>query len=65
MYKRQLPTYKWVLDNQLKEEIDELKRLSKGGTLILLDYETNGEIENPQKPLSHAQLIKLRIEEKL
>ncbi len=59
-----LPAYKWVLDNQLKEEINELKRLSKSGTLILLDYETNGEIENLKKPLSHAQLIKMRIEEK-
>ncbi len=60
-----LPAYKWVLDNQLEEEINELKKLSKNGTLILLDYETNGEIENPKKPLSHAQLIKMRIEEKL
>lgn len=60
-----LPSYKWVLDNQLKEEINELKRLSESRTLILLDYETNGEIENPSKPLSHAQLIKMRIEDKL
>ena len=58
-----LPAYKWVLDNRLKKEISELKNLSKNGTLILLDYETNGEIENPKKPLSHAQLIKMRIEE--
>ncbi len=59
-----LPTYKWVLDNQLKDQIDELKKLSSDRTLILLDYETNGEIENPKKPLSHAQLIKMRIEDK-
>ncbi len=59
-----LPAYKWVLDNQLKDEIDKLKILSKEKTLILLDYETNGEIENPKKPLSHAQLIKMRLEDR-
>ena len=59
-----LPTYKWVLDHQLKNEIDELKNLAKTNTLILLDYETNGDVENPKKPLSHAQLVKMRIEEK-
>lgn len=58
-----LPTYKWVLENRLEKEINELRRLSKNKSLILLDYETNGDIENPQKPLSHAQLIKMRIEE--
>jgi len=60
-----LPTYKWVLDNQLEEEINELKNISTNNTLILLDYETNGDIENVKKPLSHAQLIKMRLEEKL
>ena len=60
-----LPTYKWVLDNQLEKELIELKNISTNKTLILLDYETNGDIENPNKPLSHAQLIKMRLEEKL
>lgn len=60
-----LPTYKWVLDNRLEKEIDVLRNLSKNQTLVLLDYETNGEIENTKKPLSHAQLIKMRLEEKL
>jgi len=46
-----LPAYKWILDNQLKNEIEKLKELSENGTLILLDYETNGDIENPKKPL--------------
>ncbi len=57
-----LPTYKWVLDNRLENEVKELKRMSENKTLVLLDYETNGEIENPNKPLSHAQLIKMRLE---
>ncbi len=60
-----LPAYKWVLDNRLEKEVKELKNLSKKETLILLDYETNGDMENTKKPLSHAQLIKLRIEDKI
>ena len=60
-----LPTYRWVLDNRLATEINELKRIQEKETLILLDYETNGEIENPRKPLSHAQLIKMRLEGRL
>ncbi len=60
-----LPAYKWVLDHRLEEELNELRRISESRTLILLDYETNGEIENPKKPLSHAQLLKMRLEGKL
>ena len=57
-----LPTYNWVLDNKLKEELIQLKQISTNKTLILLDYETNGDIENSRKPLSHAHLIKKRLE---
>lgn len=57
-----LPAYKWVLDNQLVREVEELKKLAVGKTLILLDYETNGDVDNPAKPLSHAQLVKMRLE---
>lgn len=60
-----LPAYRWVLDHQLKDLIDKLKQISLNKTLILLDYETNGEIENPRKPLSHAHLIKMRLEGRL
>ncbi|MDF1697336.1 MAG: hypothetical protein P1U56_15945 [Saprospiraceae bacterium] len=60
-----LPTYKWVLDNRLQSEIHELRNIAGKGTLILLDYETNGDIENMMKPLSHAQLIKMRLENEL
>jgi len=53
------------LDNKLEKEIKELKSLSQNSPLILLDYETNGDIENPNKPLSHAQLIKMTLEQKV
>lgn len=60
-----LPVYKWVLENYLKNEIEELKKIANTSTLILLDYETNGDIDNTSKPLSHAQLIKMKIEGKI
>lgn len=58
-----VPIYNWILDNRLATEVNQLKELSLTKTLVLLDYETNGDIENPKKPLSHASLIKLKLEQ--
>ena len=52
-----LPIYKWVLDNCLQAEVDELMRVSGIQRVVLLDYETNTDVENLSKPLSHASLI--------
>lgn len=57
-----LPSYKWVLDHKVGHLIDRLRMLSKSGTLILLDYETNPDVLDPAAPLSHAGLIKAYIE---
>lgn len=61
-YQIYLPVYGWVLENCLQEEIRQLRNLSQEKTVILLDYETNTDIENLAKPLSHAGLIKRYIE---
>ncbi len=53
-----LPTYHWVLKNKLQAELKSLAAIAEKQTLVLLDYETNEDIENPRKPLSHAALIK-------
>lgn len=53
-----LPVYNWVLRYKLSAEIKELKELQRKKPLVLLDYETNEDIENSYKPLSHASLIK-------
>ena len=37
--------------------------MSQSKPVILLDYDTNDDIENPTKPLSHASIIKKFIEE--
>jgi hypothetical protein len=58
-----IPVYNWVLANKLKTELEQLREICKVQTLVLLDYETNGDVENPSKPLSHAYLIKYKLEE--
>lgn len=59
-----LPAYAWVLQNVTTREIDLLVEIARRTDLILLDYETNCDIENIRKPLSHAGLIKKFIEKK-
>lgn len=57
-----IPTYKWVLENKVSNIIERLREASKTKTIILLDYDTNADIENAKKPLSHASLIKAYVE---
>lgn len=57
-----VPAYNWVLQNRLGMLVSKLRDLSSRGTVVLLDYETNGDVENASKPLSHASLIKAYIE---
>ena len=53
-----LPTYKWVLENKVPRIIERLREASKTKTIVLLDYETNCDVDDPKKPLSHAFLVK-------
>lgn len=57
-----LPSYLWVLENYLTELVAKLKQIAEDNTVILLDYETNGDVTNLSKPLSHAQLVKMYVE---
>ena len=57
-----IPTYKWVLENKVTQIIDRLREASKTKTIVLLDYDTNADVENARKPLSHASLIKAYVE---
>jgi len=45
------------LNNCLQAEVTEIKQISEDHLVILLDYETNDDIENFERPLSHASLI--------
>ena len=58
-----VPSYFWMLENKCQKEIQHFIDLLRAGkTIVFLDYDTNGDIENPSKPLSHASLIKRYIE---
>ena len=59
-----IPTYRWVLENKVAYIIERLKAASDSGkTIVLLDYDTNSDIEDATKPLSHASLIKAYTEQ--
>lgn len=57
-----IPTYKWMLENKVANIIERLREASKTKTIVLLDYDTNADVENTNKPLSHASLIKAYVE---
>jgi hypothetical protein len=52
-----LPLYRWVLDNRLQSLVADLRSLSANGDVVLLDYSTNGDVQDLTTPLTHAQLI--------
>jgi hypothetical protein len=54
-----IPTYSYVLEHHLKNEVALLKgMLEEGAKLAILDYDVNENVEDTSKPLSHASLIK-------
>ncbi len=57
-----IPTYRWMLEHKVQAIIERLRELSKTKTIVLLDYDTNADVENAAKPLSHASLIKAYVE---
>lgn len=59
-----LPSYAWLLQNKATNEIDQLIQIALRQDLVLLDFETNADIDNTKKPLSHAALIKKFIDKK-
>jgi hypothetical protein len=59
-----LRAYGWVLDNKAQETIQLLKAEAEKNDLVMLDFDTNGDLDNPRKPLSHAALVKRYLEKK-
>lgn len=57
-----IPAYRWVLENKVSHIIERLREASKTKTIVLLDYDTNADVEDASKPLSHASLIKAYVE---
>lgn len=59
-----IPSYFWMLENKCSKQIDHIRNYLKDRTVVLLDYDTNSDVEDPSKPLSHASLIKAYIKTK-
>ncbi len=57
-----LPAYRWVLVNRLASEVEQLAERVKSNSVVLLDYETNSDIDDLSRPLSHAVLVKHHLE---
>ena len=54
-----VPSYNWMLENKCQKELAYFQQLfNEGKTIVFLDYDTNEDIDDPKKPLSHASLIK-------
>lgn len=57
-----IPTYRWMLEHKTIEIIERLHEASKKKTIVLLDYNTCCDVDDPKKPLSHAFLVKAYVE---
>lgn len=57
-----IPTYRWMLEHNAATVIKEMRRANSDKTIVLYDVEDNYSIENLDKPLSHAFLIKAYVE---
>lgn len=61
-HKIYVPTYNWMLENKCLALVKKLRAASKVKDIVLLDYETNCNVDDRSKPLSHASLVKAYIE---
>jgi hypothetical protein len=59
-----LPAYRWVLDHCLQDALSKLRRLGADQLVVLLDYETNADLDDLSRPLSHASLIVRYLEDR-
>jgi hypothetical protein len=58
-----LPAYRWVLEHRLTAEVEALRTLLQDRTVVLLDYETNTDVDDTSAPLSHAGLVARFVED--
>ena len=58
-----LPSYRYVLDERLQPEIEKLSTMADATGIVLLDYETNTDVNDTRRPLSHASLVRAYLED--
>ncbi len=58
-----LPAYRWVLEHRLADLVERLRGMNLTNMVYLQDYETNVDVDDPARPLSHAGLVKLYVED--
>jgi hypothetical protein len=61
-YQIYLPAYRWMLENRVAAEVGRLREAVATRLVVLLDYETNSDVEDLTRPLSHAALLKHYLE---
>ena len=52
-----LPSYRYVLEHSATDLIAALREIAEQQPIVLLDYETNGNVDDTSRPLSHASLV--------
>jgi hypothetical protein len=57
-----LPLYRWILDHRLHALVSDLREMSARAEVVLLDFATNGNVDDLSSPLSHAHLIRRYLE---
>lgn len=58
-----LPIYLWMLETCVQDELKQLREIASERTVVLLDYTTNGDLDDLRTPLSHAALVKRYLED--
>lgn len=54
-----IPMYKTVLETHLQDLVDKIRTIAKEQQVVLLDYEISTDWQDLNKPLSHANLVRL------
>lgn len=61
-----IPAYKYVLENipSVKRSLEKIRTILETRDIVILDYNINPDNADKSKPLSHAELIKMYIEDR-
>ena len=60
------PAYKYVLENvpKVRAIVERIRQKAQESDIVLLDYNINPDNRDASKPLSHAELVKMYIEDR-